>query len=290
MNRRRFLTLSAAFACAPHLASAATWTGRALGAQVSVTLNGPRHNTAALLSQIPALLNRIEAQFSLYRPDSALVRLNQTGHLPAPNEMMLDLFTQSDRAHQLTQGLFDPTVQPLWSALANGDPIAPVLKTIGWSRVGFGEDGIRLTAGQALTFNGIAQGFATDQVAALLKRNGAESALINIGEYAAVGGPFTLGLTDPALGHLGNRRLSDGAIATSSPGALSLGNRGHILSPDNRPALWSTVSIEGPSATLADALSTAAVFLPRSDLVRLKSLAGLTRITTSDTDGRLITL
>ena len=71
MNRRRFLTLSAAFACAPHLASAATWTGRALGAQVSVTLNGPRHNTAALLSQIPALLNRIEAQFSLYRPDSA---------------------------------------------------------------------------------------------------------------------------------------------------------------------------------------------------------------------------
>ena len=40
--------------------------------------------------------------------------------------------------------------------------------------------------------------------------------LINIGEFAALGGLFTLGISDPAYGLVGTTKLSNRAVATSS--------------------------------------------------------------------------
>jgi thiamine biosynthesis lipoprotein len=52
--------------------------------------------------------------------------------------------------------------------------------------------------GQALTFNGIAQGFATDLVVGELQAAGAEKVLANIGEYAGFGGIRRVMLIDAA--------------------------------------------------------------------------------------------
>ncbi|MCC1494968.1 FAD:protein FMN transferase [Cognatishimia sp. F0-27] len=290
LTRRRFLHLSAAFACAPQLARADSWQGRALGADVSVTLAGPREETAAALVAIPAALRRIEALFSLYDSGSALSRLNAAGALPAPDPAFLSLLRAAGRAHAQTGGLFDPTVQPLWSAQALGGDVKAARRLIGWERLRFGAAGVVLDDGQALTLNGIAQGFATDMIRAQLASAGFTRALIQIGEHAALGGPFRLGIDDPAQGHLGHVTLADSAIATSSPGAMRLGYGSHILSPTGSAPLWSTVSIEAPTATLADALSTAAVFMPRAALIRLKAEAGLRRVLVVDHDGRLSTL
>ncbi|SMX43136.1 FAD:protein FMN transferase [Maliponia aquimaris] len=295
MNRRRFLTLSAAFACAPRLAHAATWRGVALGADVSVTLSGPRGHTDAVLAGIPAELDRIERLFSLYRPDSDLSVLNRTGQLrpSAPFRALLDLV---DTAHRLTDGLFDPTIQPLWSALAQGGDADVARQKAGWHRVRRDSDGtIRLGPQQALTLNGIAQGYATDLIRRQLQAAGFDRALVDIGEQAAIGGPFRLGLVDPDHGMVGTRTLTDLCIATSSPGALRLGAAAHILAPDGRPPLWSTVSIETrtdrfKAATLADALSTAAVFMPLDALRRLKQAAALHRVTVVDVRGDVATL
>jgi thiamine biosynthesis lipoprotein len=79
-------------------------------------------------------------------------------------------------------------------------------------------------------------------------------------------------------------------IATSSPAAMSLGTRAHILGPRGETPIWSTVSIEAKSATMADALSTAAVFMERDALERLKVAAGLHRITLVDADGNIQTV
>ena len=291
MNRRRFLTLTAAFACAPAFAHAATWSGRALGADVSVTLHGPKHLTQRALADVPNMLFNIENVFSLYRPMSQLSRLNMMGRMRNPKELLRSMMSRADDAYRLSGGLFDPTVQPVWEALAAGRDPEPARRTMGWHRVRFSNRMIELQTGQALTFNGIAQGFATDVIRLLLRRHGVESALVNIGEQAALGGPFTLGLEDPTYGHLGTRSLSDMAVATSSPAALSLGqHQGHILGPQGQTPLWSTVSIEARSATVADALSTAAVFMDRETLARLKVKARLHRITLVDTEGNLQTL
>lgn len=286
MTRRRFLTLSAcALAASP--AHAATWQGRALGADVAVTLTGDRAAVDMALNAIPTRLTAIEAQFSLYR-DSALTRLNTTGTL-TPSKDFTTLMAQARHAHALTDGLFDPTVQPLWHALAMGRDPKPARALIGLDRVTLTPT-IQLAPGQQLTLNGIAQGFATDLIRHDLAAQGFTRALIDMGEQAALGGPFTLGLEDQTQGPLGQLTLTNAARATSSPTALRLGQHSHILGPHGEGPIWSTISIEAPSATLADALSTAAVFMTTDRLRRLKSDAKLSRITAISPDGDLITL
>ena len=290
MKRRRFLTLSAAFACAPMSAQAETWTGRALGADVSVRLHGPREETRAALAALPRHLTRYEALFSLYDPRSSLSKLNSTGTGP-PDVVFRDHLAQCHAAWRLTDGLFDPTVQPLWQALARGEDAEAARALIGWDRVRLSSDpSITLGPGQQLTLNGIAQGYMTELVAGWLRGRGFDRALINIGEYQAIGGPFSLGVSARKFGLISTFDLSDRAVATSSPGAMQIGDQGHILAPDGRPPLWSTVSIEAPGATMADALSTAAVFMEVTRLQRLKAEAGLHRITAIDAEGNIRTV
>ncbi|MEP4198004.1 MAG: FAD:protein FMN transferase [Aliishimia sp.] len=290
LSRRRLLTISAAFMCAPAFAQAQTWQGRAFGGDISLTLTGPRSETALALDHARKLIRLIEGLFSLYDTKSALSRLNQNGVLSNPDDHMNALLTHADIAYRQTSGLFDPTIQPLWAALANRTDPAPARRLIGWDRVRFDTSTVALDAGQALTFNGIAQGYATDLVTAALKQRGLTQVLVNIGEHRALGGPWKLALADPTIGHVGTRTIKDSAIATSSPSALSLGDQSHILHP-NHHAIWSTVSVEARTATSADSLSTALVFAPKDQVGAIKdSDPDVKRITLIDLAGDVVTL
>ncbi len=288
MNRRRFLTISAAFSATPALAQSHSWQGRAFGAEVTIKLSGPAQDVQAALHQARKIISQMEQRFSLFQPQSELVRLNRQGHL-RPSASFRALCRLADTAHEITDGLFDPTVQPLWQALATDGDVAGALGLIGWDRLIFDNETIQLAPGQALTFNGIAQGFATDAVAEALLDAGFEIALVNIGEYRAIGGDWRLGVEDPQHGLLATRRLSRGAIATSSPMATPLGDTGHILHPTQRPR-WSTVSVEADRAAIADALSTALVLADEALIRRVRQYAGVRRILLIDLQGDLITL
>lgn len=71
---------------------------------------------------------------------------------------------------------------------------------------------------------------------------------------------------------------------------MTLGDHDHILGPNGETPRWSTVSIEAQSATMADALSTAAVFMDVDALKKLKVTAQLKRITLVDADGNIQTI
>ncbi len=285
MNRRRFLALTAAAASLAGQAGARTvWQGRAFGADCRLDLQGPEDSAALVLNGLPKLIESIEAEFSLHR-DSSLTRLNSTGSLTDPSPAFRALVALSDAVHRLTDGAFDPSVQPLWQALATGQsPTGPV----GWHLVGQGA-AITLRPGMGLTFNGIAQGFAADAVRALLSHHGFGQAFIDMGEIATLGGPFTVGLQDPMAGQLATRRLQGTAIATSSPWATLVGGQPHIQHPRGLPPLWSSVTVEARSAALADALSTALCFLPRARIAALRH-PGLVRVTLVDREGNLESL
>ena len=295
MRRRRFLQIAAATAAAAALPGAvrverARWTGIALGADCSVTLCGP--GAAEALAALPPLLDRIVRLFSLHAPNSSLAQLNTTGRLADPAPEMCGLLALCDRIHRATGGWFDPTVEPLWQALATGGDRVAARAALGWDRVALGR-AVQLGPGQALTLNGIAQGFASDLVRTQLARAGFTQALVNIGEYAALGGPWRLGLADPAFGLMATRTLSGGAVATSSPAALRVGGEAHILNPLEAaaPPLWSTVSVEADSAALADGLSTALCFAPPARIRAIRAaLPGTGRITLVDGNGDLTTL
>ena len=289
LTRRRFLTISAAMAATPANAATEHWQGRALGAEVSLTVRGPRDAAAHAIAETRALLTEIEALFSLHDPGSALSRLNASGALAAPDARFVALMQAADQGFRVTGGLFDPTVQPLWLASANGHDPAQARAAVGWDRVRFDARAVQLGAGQALTFNGIAQGFATDLISDRLLALGLRDVLVNIGEHRALGGPWQLAISDPVHGMLGLRSLTDRAIATSSPAAMQLGAHTHILHPTARPH-WSTVSVEATTATLADCLSTALCLATRDQAAALRDLPDVLRITLVDFDGNLSTL
>jgi thiamine biosynthesis lipoprotein len=238
-------------------ARARTWAGHGFGAEISITLTGPHAETEAALRACQALLRDLERCFSLYDPASELSRLNREGALTPPSPDLLNVTRAADRIHRLTRGAFDPTVQSLWRAAAEGSGAQP-MPGMGWDALDWSEARIALQTGQQLTFNGIAQGYATDRVTGALAARGFDDVLVNIGEYRAGSAPYQIGLADPAAGLLGKRTLRNAALATSSPGAMQVGARDHIMHVTRLPR-WSSVTVEASTATLADGLSTALV-------------------------------
>ena len=258
ITRRRALKIFAAAATVP-TASFAQDRRYALGADVSMNLRGPDEITTAARAAAWAEIDRIEDLFSLYK-ESDLTRLNRDGVLRNPAPEFVELLNLCDTLHHATGGRFDPTVQPLWLAHARGGDVAAARGKTGWHRVEVADDVVRIADGQSLTLNGIAQGYATDRVTKVLKGHGLTHALVNIGEYSALSGPWQLGLSDPAFGQLGQFTLTDRATATSSPAAMRLPDgTAHIIDPTGASDIpqWSTVSVCAPSAAIADGLSTA---------------------------------
>ncbi len=271
MNRRRFLTLTAcALATPAGAAPVAEWQGTGFGAALTLRLVGADPVRADhTFRHVEAEIIRIEAAFSLYR-DSALTRLNRDGHLAWPSEDVVALLTLCGRVHAATGGAFDPTVQPLWRAEAEGGDRAAARALIGWDRIRFAPEEIHLGPGQALTLNGIAQGWAADRIAALLRSEGYTDALIDMGEIQALGhrpdgADWSAAIAAPDGTPLAETRLTNRALATSSPlGTLIGSGEPHILGPDGGPPLWSTVAVSAPDAVVADALSTAFCLMERA--------------------------
>lgn len=273
MNRRRFLCITAAvlLPVSGHAQTVTNWQGRGLGTALSLRLVGADPNRSRqTFARVEAEIERIEQLASLHR-DSALTRLNRDGHLAWPAPDLVSLLRLAGEVHAATGGTFDPTVQPLWQALADGGDTDAARQLIGWDRLRLDTSEIRLEHGQALTLNGIAQGWAADRIAALLRREGFADALVDMGEVSALGqgpqGPWIARIETPDGRTLAESHLTNRALATSSPSGTLVNGQPHILGPGGQRPRWQTVSVSAESAALADALSTAFCLMDRPQIV-----------------------
>jgi thiamine biosynthesis lipoprotein len=265
------------------------WTGAALGAVAHITLYHPDAGAArSIIRACLAEIDRLEGEFSLFRPDSALCRLNRDGVLVNPSLDMRRLLTEAVRFGDLSGGRFDVTVQPLWRLLAAHHAAHTVppradlqaaLALVDYRRIDIDSRRIRLgQPGMAVTLNGIAQGYVTDRVAGLLRARGIDHVLLDLGEFRALGSkpdgrPWRIGVRDPGrTDHLLREfDLIDRAVATSA------GTAGpNILDPRTGEggALYSSVTVVAPNATTADALSTALFLTPSKEVDGLVAKAG----------------
>lgn len=279
LARRRLLALAAAGLACPAVVRANPerhqWHGTAMGAGARITLYHPQG--AALLARARAEVDRLEDIFSLYRADSALSRLKRDGVLPVPPFELLECLSICAQVYRASGGLFDPSVQPLWALYAEthsagqtptARQISAVLARVGWPRMRYDSQRIRLGKGMALTLNGVAQGYVADRVAALLARAGVTRALIHTGELRAVGTPPGRNGWPVQIDGGPKLSLSDRGLATSAPLGTVFdagGTAGHILHPHSGrpiPAHWRLVSISAGRSGLADALATAGAMMP----------------------------
>ncbi len=332
IGRRRTLCLLAAAAGAglPGLAGAGgsaaardvpiwRWRGAALGAQAELVVAHPDLAAAKRLVGLAlAEVERLEAIFSLYRPDSAVARLNARGEIDRPPLELVELLSHAQALSQVTGGAFDVTVQPLWAlyrrhfARPDADPdgpppgaLAAAVELVGYPGLEVSPARVRFARpGMAVTLNGIAQGYITDRVADLLRAEGLDRVLVSLGELRGVGGPadgrsWRVGLggpDGPDGGPAQTIEIVDQAVATSSPSGLRFDPAGrfhHLLDPRSGGCAhnYRSVSVVARRAGDADALSTALCVAGRPCLpaAALASL-GVARTIVSDGDGRVRSL
>ncbi|GGD41848.1 FAD:protein FMN transferase [Sinisalibacter lacisalsi] len=288
------------------------WHGEALGAVAHMTLWHPDPGVAKrAMLRMQAEIARLEAVFSLHRPESELSRLNRDGRIGTPSRDLFDVFDQSRRIAEASGGAFDPTIQPLWRLYAETarsgaapDParLAAALRAVDHTRVSASRRAIRFDRpGMSASLNGIAQGYVTDRITDLLGNEGFENAVIELGETRALGHApdgtaFTIGLVDPLQPHRTSRSvaLADASLSVSGGYGLRFGDasRHHIFDPKtgisaNRLA---QVAVIAPRATLADGLSTAIYVAGESAAPALLAGHASTRAILTRADGTVLQL
>lgn len=323
LTRRRFIAVAAASAgvCKPSLAATDvrhfTWRGIVMGAQAQIQLvHADARLARDVLDQCVQEIERLEDMFSLYRPASALNRLNRDGKLSRPDLSFTELIATALQISRETDGAFDISVQPLWNAYAkhfgtpDADPTGPVqsviqqtLDLVDYRQIHLSPQRITLAKkGMALTLNGIAQGFATDRISALLKRNDFSNVLVHLGELYGSGTrpdgtPWRAGIamSDGSGAYQKTVRLRNGALATSGGYGHTFTTDGahhHLFDPrtGRSASRYRSVSVAAPSATLADAMATAFYIMPLADIHAIVALRADTNATVVNKDGCIIEL
>jgi len=293
-TRRRFLRVVAAVAGLPPIIAAVratapkaqsyTWHGDVLGALAELTLWHPDAAFARrTILQVRQEIDRFERIFSLYRPDSEISRLNDAGRLMKPSLELRTLIDESQRLGELSGGAFDISVQPLWrlyeahfwSHTDIQQDIAARARDVAHTVVDFrqidsGAAAIGFArAGMAITLNSIAQGYITDAIADMLRNEGFESAVVDLGEYRTIGRhpdgrPWRIGIRDGRdIGSInGIVDLENMALAVSGGYGTTFEESGryhHIFNPRTGESANNLVDVAviGPRATAADGLATA---------------------------------
>jgi thiamine biosynthesis lipoprotein len=293
-TRRRALRIFAGIAGLPLMIAAVratapkgqlhTWQGDVLGAASELTLwhTDPAFARATML-KVRAEITRFERSFSLYRADSEISRLNASGKLAKPSPDFRTLIDQSRRISALSHGAFDITVQPLWKLyeahfwsrtdrqpdfMSRANDTARTL--VDYRNIDTGSSAIAFARpGMAITLNSIAQGYITDQIADLLRNEGFESAVVDLGEIRTLGRhpdgrPWRLGIRDSKSAATIERTidLEDTALAVSGGYGTTFDDSGrfhHIFDPRTglSAGTLTDAAVIGPSATIANGLATA---------------------------------
>jgi thiamine biosynthesis lipoprotein len=323
LSRRRFIRLTASLASIGAAGAISTrslaasepaplvWRGLVLGNLASIEI---RHadpaRAARLLELAQGEVARLESVMSLYRPDSALSMLNAEGALRDPPLDLVQVLAEARRFGEITSGAFDVTVQPLWKVYADhfaatgADPAGPSSDAIRRAAEHVDYRALEIEPslvglrqpGMALTLNGIAQGYITDRIAELLRNEGLDNVLVDLGEIRAVGTrdraqQWRAGIENSRrTGLVAEVPLTDQALSTSGSYGFRFDPTGrfhHIFDPRSGacPQLYASVSVVAARSVVADALATACNLTPLAAIPDLLRAAGASRAFVLTLDG-----
>jgi len=261
-------------------------TGRALGTTWTVKFLQPVPplNPATLTARISATLERLEQQFSTYRPNSELSRFNlaRTTDWITVSPELARVATDSRALSVLTGGAFDATIFPLvdlWGfgpQRRSGPPPSAAEISAARARTDFrrlesraAPPALRKTSADlAADFSSMAKGFAADTVAAQLSALGSTDHYVQIGgDIATVGTrPWRVAIEQPAASAplAQTFDLTGQAVSTSGDAHNSFTHAGrhygHILDPRTGEPVNSplaSVSVIAPTCAQSSARATA---------------------------------
>lgn len=248
---------------------------------------------------IVAEMQRVNMSLSAFEPGSTLSLIN-AGKTDTVDALFEDVYRAAADVYDLSSGLYDPTVGPLvnlWGFGSHGDCPEPTAAQVDSARtfVGFNRthlDGNRVvcdTTGMYFDFSSIAKGYGIDRIAAMLRRNGCENYLVEIGgEVSAAGAnplgqPWVIAIEQPIAGTAPGEKtqrkvlLQDKCMATSGnyrnyrqrADGTSYGHTINPLSGYPMQTELLSVTVVAPTCIQADALATALMTMTENGLKKI---------------------
>ena len=258
---------------------------KAMGSPCQIKLYArTRARVEHLAGRIMAEVERLEARYSRYRPDSLLSRINRiaaAGGQLEVDEETVGLLNYVETCYRESGGLFDITsgvLRQVWrfheGRLPDAAGIEAVLGRVGWHRLrwrppvlAFPEPGLELD------FGGAVKEYAVDRVAALCWEAELRHGLINLGGDIKIigphpdGSPWAIGIQHPRQPgrFIETLQLQQGALASSGDYERCIevdGVRyGHVLNPKTGwPVRYlAAVSVVADLCVVAGSASTIAM-------------------------------
>lgn len=282
-------------------------TREVMGSYATITLFSDEETGNEAINAAFDRIKEIEDIASVYDENSEASFLNKNGYLDDPSPDFLNLINNSIEYYNITGGSFDITVQPLldlWSAgelwketpEVQAQRIEETFPVIGSDKIIVSDDGIEFSVdGMAITFGGIAQGYAVDEAIKIIKGFGIKQALVNIsGDIYAMGiepdgdkwaveleNPDRSGDADTGIEPLPAFIFTDKAVTTSGNYYRYYdpeGEVGHIMDPRTGYTAGSCISSTVIANTCIDAdvlATTVFVLGPEDGMDLVESLDGV---------------
>lgn len=234
----------------------------------------------AALSAAETEIKRIDSLLDRGKENSEIYWLNKNKRIDASTETA-KLFQEALSVSKKTDGAFDITIAPvmdLWGFyggtfhVPEESELQAALSGVGYEKIKLETNCVAMPENTSIDLGGIGKGYASDRAAAVLRENGAASAILSLGGnvYALGkkpdGGLWNVGITDPhnKTQMIGWLSVSDKAIVTSGGYQRYFEQDGavyhHIIDPKTAKSADSglaSVTVIADSGTQADALSTA---------------------------------
>ena len=299
--------------------------GRTMGTTYHITVvTGAFQGVAGLKEKIDFRLKEINHSMSTYQKDSEISRFNRFSEAGQKFKISNDFFQvmkAGQTIYRLSGGAWDATVNPLLELWGFGqgtcehtvppqNEITALLPDVGFSNIEILPPDFLLKKRAAVTIDlsSIAKGYGVDQVADLIRRDGFDNYLVEIGgEIVAAGNrkdglPWRIGINRPQPDSAFDEvykvvALHNQAFATSGDYRNFFEAGGirysHVIDPRSGYPVSNgvaSVSIVADNCTLADGLATAVMVMGADkglDLVnRLAGVEGL--IIVEKKDGTLV--
>jgi len=243
-------------------------------------------DTLVTQTQVDSLLNDFDQSASLWIENSLLTRINQNDPEVLPDQHLIDLFKQSRRISEATDGAFDITVGPLvkvWGfwfkepIKVNQHIVDSLLPLVDYRGVNIVNGRIiKKNPAIQFDFNAIAQGYSVDVMGGFFERKGIKNYLIDIGGEVfgkglkPDGDPWVVGIEKPSK-EMDSERQLEATMSISNKAVATSGNYrkyyevngvrySHTIDPKtgypvNHTLLSATVVAD--SAAIADGYATA---------------------------------
>ena len=248
--------------------------------------------TNDLEDSIQAAFNAFDNSLSLFNPHSILSAVNENRDTTT-NALFETMWAEAEKVYSLSSGAFDVTVAPLVKAFGFGrksDQFSAISsQTIDSLRAFVGFDKVQLIDHHIIKSDprvqidggAVAKGQACDLIASLLRSQGCENFLVDIGGEVvahglnAKGEPWHVGITKPNLNNEGAQDELQDILAVTDICMATSGNyrnyyyegterRSHTIDPrTGYPVQHSVLSatVVSSSCMRADALATACMVL-----------------------------